>query len=407
MPYAVWWVPLNRFRSSGTPSPSARKNVDGGGDAWSAARYCRRRPVVGRRLGGGYHSQGLVVSASTRDTQVRLAAFAFLDDLRVRYRDIVPHKVLARGFDFQGTRMPLLSRQGIFKPKILELPLTFATAPEKPGRPRPYDDAMDEQGVLRYRYRGSDPNHYENAGLRRAMIQRTPLIYLFGVVVGQYLPVYPVFIVEDHPEQLYFGVAVDDRRAVPGTADLSYPGRHDPEDVRRRYITVVTRARLHQAAFRERVLAAYRRICAICRLRHSELLEAAHILPDGHSRGLPIVPNGLALCSLHHAAFDAHILGVTPDYEVRVRTDVLREEDGRCSNMGSRGSRALGCTCRVRWSSGRTVTISPSGSSCSGRLRDVVRQRSSRSAIFCQREMSGLGRQWLASSWVQFRGARR
>jgi putative restriction endonuclease len=169
------------------------------------------------------------------------------------------------------------------------------------------------------------------------MIQRTPLIYLFGIVVGQYLPVYPVFIVEDHPEQLYFGVAVDERRAVPGAEDLSYPGRHDPEDVRRRYITVVTRARLHQAAFRERVLEAYRRICAICRLRHSELLEAAHILPDGHPQGLPIVPNGLALCSLHHAAFDAHILGVTPDHEVRVRTDVLEEADGPMLKHGLQG----------------------------------------------------------------------
>src|SRR5919197_4456221 len=48
------------------------------------------------------------------------------------------------------------------------------------------------------------------------------------------------------------------------------------------------------------VLRAYRERCAICRLRREELLDTAHILADGHPRGAPIVPNGLALCTLHH-----------------------------------------------------------------------------------------------------------
>src|SRR5258708_30302521 len=69
----------------------------------------------------------------------------------------------------------------------------------------------------------------------------------------------------------------------------------------------------------------YMQCCAICRLRHDELLEAAHILPDGHPRGEPVIPNGLALCKLHHAAFDAYIIRVTPDLEVTVRLDVLQE----------------------------------------------------------------------------------
>ena len=43
------------------------------------------------------------------------------------------------------------------------------------------------------------------------------------------------------------------------------------------------------------------------RLRHDELPEAAHILPDGHPLGEPVIPNGLALGTLHHAAFDAYI----------------------------------------------------------------------------------------------------
>jgi hypothetical protein len=75
------------------------------------------------------------------------------------------------------------------------------------------------------------------------------------------------------------------------------------------------------------VLRAYQQCCAICRLRHDELLEAAHILPDIHPFGEPVVPNGLALCKLHHAAFDANIIGVTPDLDVTVRLDVLQEID--------------------------------------------------------------------------------
>jgi putative restriction endonuclease len=80
--------------------------------------------------------------------------------------------------------------------------------------------------------------------------------------------------------------------------------------------------------FRQRVLRAYQQCCAICRLRHDELLEAAHILPDGHPLGEPVIPNGLALCKLHHAAFDLYLIGVTPDLEVTVRLDVLEEIDG-------------------------------------------------------------------------------
>jgi putative restriction endonuclease len=100
------------------------------------------------------------------------------------------------------------------------------------------------------------------------------------------------------------------------------------EDARRAYYRSITKRRLHQALFRERVLHAYRRACAICNLRHIELLDAAHILPDSHPRGAPVVRNGLALCRLHHGAFDTNILGIRPDSVVEVREAILREHDG-------------------------------------------------------------------------------
>ncbi|MBI5504006.1 MAG: HNH endonuclease [Deltaproteobacteria bacterium] len=220
----------------------------------------------------------------------------------------------------------MIGPQGIFKPAVLpEMPLSIATAPVREGQERPYDDGLDEHGLLAYRYRGTDPRHRDNVGLRLAQQRRAPLVYLFGVVKGEYMPVWPVFIVGDDPSALTFKVAIDDRQL--GLLNSVAPPDQAAE-ARRSYVTVLTLRRLHQRTFSERVLNAYHQTCAICRLRHRELLDAAHILPDGHPHGEPIVPNGMALCKLHHAAFDANILGVRPDYSIEVRHDILIEVDG-------------------------------------------------------------------------------
>ena len=165
------------------------------------------------------------------------------------------------------------------------------------------------------------------------MQRQTPLIYLHGIVQGLYEPAWPVFVVEDHPETLTFIVAIDDQ--VGGSTAWQF---NDPATLtaRRQYVTAVVRQRLHQRGFRERVLRAYQQCCAICRLRHDELLEAAHILPDGHPLGEPVVPNGLALCKLHHAAFDCLLLGITPDLEVRLHRELLAEHDGPMLEHGLR-----------------------------------------------------------------------
>lgn len=72
-------------------------------------------------------------------------------------------------------------------------------------------------------------------------------------------------------------------------------------------------------------MAAYRNQCAFCQLKHSELLDAAHIIADGDEWGVPVVNNGL---SLHHAAFDGHLVGFSPEYDIVVREDVLEKIDG-------------------------------------------------------------------------------
>ena len=75
-------------------------------------------------------------------------------------------------------------------------------------------------------------------------------------------------------------------------------------------------------------MRAYRTRCSVCALAHGELLDAAHILPDSSPGGIAAVRNGLALCKLHHAAFDANILGINADLVVSIREDLLAEIDG-------------------------------------------------------------------------------
>jgi len=85
------------------------------------------------------------------------------------------------------------------------------------------------------------------------------------------------------------------------------------------------------------VLRAYETRCAVCSLRQGRLLDAAHIIGDGRPRDEPLVQNGLSLCTIHHAAFDANLLGVSPAYEVRIDRGLLAETDGRrCSTVCKR-----------------------------------------------------------------------
>jgi putative restriction endonuclease len=266
------------------------------------------------------------MDSSSIDQRVRTAAFAFLRQQTTLRGDVLPFSVLSREFAFEGTRVALLGPQGIFRPAILpDMPLSITTAPPVPGRPPPYNDGMDSDGLLSYRYRGTDPAHRDNVGLRLAMQHRVPLIYFFGIEKGQYLPAWPVYVVADNPGDLRFTVAVDDKEGAATDSD------EEPvyaSEARRNYITTLTRRRLHQATFRQRVLRAYHERCTVCRLAHTELLEAAHIIPDTHPRGEPVVSNGLALCKIHHAAFDLHILGIRPDLVVEIRADILAETDG-------------------------------------------------------------------------------
>jgi putative restriction endonuclease len=221
------------------------------------------------------------------DHLVRLAAFQYLDRLQLTHGEVLPWSALVSGYTYQGRTIPLIGAAGIWKPQVLDVPISITTSPKNP-----YGDTIGPDGLLSYRYQGSAARSYDNNGLRRAMQESRPLIYFHGLDKGLYSALWPAVIVGDDSATRTFSVACEDVQLL--RPDLT-PTVVD--DVRRRYVTKLAVQRLHQAAFRQRVLRAYRESCSVCNLHHVQLLDAAHILPDLHEHGDPVVANGLSLTS--------------------------------------------------------------------------------------------------------------
>lgn len=217
-----------------------------------------------------------------------------------------------------GRRLPVIDySRGIRNPA--EFSSTLAIVASVNG---PYDDAESrEDGLLHYAYRDGDPWSGDNAKLRHAMATGMPLILFRKEIPKILTPVAPVYVVDDEPENRSFVIALDEAfRFIPRGPAMSVD--------QKRYALRLARQRLHQPAFRTRVLVAYQSRCAVCELRHPSLLDAAHIIPDGDPRGAPTVTNGMAMCKIHHAAFDQGMLGVSPEYLVRISSALLHEIDG-------------------------------------------------------------------------------
>lgn len=206
-------------------------------------------------------------------------------------------------------------RGGIWNPSTMVATLSIITSPDGP-----YADRELDGGQLRYSYQAG-PEGGKNLKLRRAMELGLPIIRFNKVADNAYAPIYPVFVIADDPVAREFTVSVDNSlRALPDVALAS--------EIERRYAERLVRQRVHQPAFRARVMIAYDTQCAVCVLKKARLLDAAHIIGDGEQRGDAVVTNGLSLCKIHHAAYDEDVLGISPDYEVFIDREVLEETDG-------------------------------------------------------------------------------
>lgn len=261
----------------------------------------------------------------SNDQRIRTAAFDWLSRVADTESGMIDWSTLQQGFVFGDERIALVSMRGIFKPRQMALPLSIRTSPRDP-----YGDAFEGNDVLLYRYFGENPSHPDNQGLREVMKSRLPLVYLKGISQGKYCAVWPVYLIGDDPANLRFRAMADMQYSV----NIEQHEDHRIINIRRGYATAQVRVRLHAQSFRELIMHAYRSTCSFCRLKHRELLDAAHIIPDSEVLGVPEVTNGLALCKIHHAAFDRNILAVTPEYRIAVREDILEEVDGPMLRYG-------------------------------------------------------------------------
>ncbi len=264
------------------------------------------------------------------DLAVRQAAVAQARRLGLVYDELVPLAELRAGFIFEGERVSFGSFQkGIHRAQIQRGPaaLTLTTSLKDP-----YGDAYDESGALfSYAYRAGSIDQADNRALRAAFELRTPLVYFRAMAPGQYLVIAPMFVTADDPGArtvlLEPGLPVQDMQ--PG-------GLVSPQNVRA-YATREARLRLHQQRFKLDVMRAYRHRCAICTLRERALVQAAHIVPDVEPEAIAAVVNGLALCAIHHLAFDRNLLGIDRSGVVHIADRLLREIDGPMLRTGLQG----------------------------------------------------------------------
>ena len=262
-----------------------------------------------------------------RETAIRIAAFEHVRRLHEVHGQLTMRE-LKPGFIFENERIPLVSPRGIFKPKLMRFLLSIKTVVPKPGAKIWYDDQRNVhqqiykgEETIDYSFMGQNPEDYDNRYLREAYEKQIPVIYFLGIAPGIYEPIVPVFISGWDPAALKVSVSFGN----PKEASLEPP----KNALERRYALHIVKHRLHQVSFRKAIISAYNGRCALSRIAEPRLLDAAHIISDKDERlGQPVIPNGIPLSKIHHAAFDAHLIGIDPDYQLHVSDRLLDLKDG-------------------------------------------------------------------------------
>lgn len=262
------------------------------------------------------------------EIELRESAFAWIRARQIK-TPFFTREDLAK-FPYGGKTYRLIGPQtGIWKIAALsDSAIAISTAYVPDGQPRPYEDGEGPDGLQRYKWRGTDPNQSDNRALRNAMQRNLPLLWLVGIgyVPGTQTQLFdvrfPVYLLGEEPGEMQFVVGFEANQKA-----LDLNPTQEQFEIAKRYNERIVKARYHQPIFRARVIHAYEERCAVCRLPFVELLDAAHIKPD--SEGGPAhITNGLALCKIHHGAYDSNLIGISSEYRVHVKDEVLATFDG-------------------------------------------------------------------------------
>ena len=150
------------------------------------------------------------------DLEIRLFAFDWLKQQTEIHGDVLPRRILTDGFRLSGTQYSLAGPQGIWKPIPMKLPISITSL--LGGR---YTDTIDEKHeIFDYKYRGTNPFHPDNAGLRELMNRKLPLVCLLRIAVNKYVPLWPAFIIKENHSSYSFSVVFDDISYFRRQSDL-------------------------------------------------------------------------------------------------------------------------------------------------------------------------------------------
>jgi hypothetical protein len=121
---------------------------------------------------------------------------------------------------------------------------------------------------------------------------------------------------------------------------ITFPKAEDynPFDKSKKVVKKTREAVMRNRAFRLAVVEAYKQRCAVCGLKIKSPdsirweVEAAHIVPN-RSFGRDDICNGIALCHLHHWAFDVGWFTLQDDYKVLISPQI-RYLPADCGKIG-------------------------------------------------------------------------
>lgn len=129
------------------------------------------------------------------------------------------------------------------------------------------------------------------------------------------------------------------QKIVKKLNETSRPKDYNPFNKKKKIAKVTKQATLRTRAFRQAVINAYDYKCSVCGIKITSPdsllweVEAAHIVPHS-SMGKDDIWNGIALCHLHHWAFDVGWFALLDNYTIKVSSKVnsLPSGFGRMGN---------------------------------------------------------------------------
>ncbi len=117
------------------------------------------------------------------------------------------------------------------------------------------------------------------------------------------------------------------QKIVKKLVEATIPKNYDPIDKNKKVTKTTRESVLRTRGFRQAVIEAYDCRCAVCGLKIQSPdalyweVEAAHIVPN-RFMGRDDICNGIAMCHLHHWAFDVGWFTLLDDFKIQVSSQV-------------------------------------------------------------------------------------